>query len=128
MSARAVPAKPAAKPAAPQARVEAFDRLVAALPEVERKGASMPYTSLNGNMFSYLDAAGSMALRLSGPDRATFIGRFGTQLHEAYGIVQKEYVTVPDQLLDDTEAMLPWFRASLDYASTLKPKPTTRKA
>jgi hypothetical protein len=106
--------------------VEAFDRLVAAVPEVERKGGSMPYTSLNGNMFSYLDAAGSMALRLSGPDRATFIGRFKTHLHEAYGIVQREYVTVPDALLDDTEHLLPWFRSSLEYAQSLKPKPTTR--
>jgi hypothetical protein len=115
-----------AQPQAPAERVEAYDRLVAAVPEVDRKGASMPYTSVNGNMFSYLDPAGSLALRLSGPDRATFIGRFSTQLHEAYGIVQKEYVTVPDGLLLDTEKLLPWFRSSLEYALSLKPKPTTR--
>jgi hypothetical protein len=115
-----------ATPNAPADRVAAYDRLVAAMPEVERKGASMPYTSVNGNMYSYLDAAGSMALRLSGPDRATFIGRFSTHLHEAYGIVQKEYVTVPASLLDDTDALLPWFRSSLEYASSLRPRPTTR--
>ena len=43
--------KPA--PSAPLDRVEAYDRLVAAIPEVELKGATMPYTSVNGNMFSY---------------------------------------------------------------------------
>ena len=115
-----------AAPSAPADRVEAYNRLVAAVPEVQRKGASMPYTSVNGNMFSYLDASGSLALRLSGPDRATFIGRFSTHLHEAYGIVQREYVAVPDALLGDTERLLPWFRSSLEYAQSLKPKPTTR--
>jgi len=115
-----------AQPDAPADRVAAYDRLVAAVPEVERKGAAMPYTSVNGNMFSYLDPAGSMALRLSGPDRATFIGRFSTRLHEAYGIVQQEYVSVSDGLPQDTEKLLPWFRSGLEYALSLKPKPTTR--
>jgi hypothetical protein len=119
MSSRAVPA-------APPDRVDAYDRLVAAVPEVERKGASMPYTSINGNMFSYLDAAGSMALRLSGDDRAAFIGEHATGLHVAHGAVQKEYVTVPDELLADTQRLLPWFKASLGYARSLKPKPTRR--
>jgi hypothetical protein len=115
-----------ARPAAAPDRVEAYDRLVAAVPEVERKGASLPYTSLNGNMFSYLDGAGSMALRLSAEDRAAFIERHSTRLHVAHGVVQKEYVTVPDELLDDPEQLRPWFLASLGYARGLKPKPTRR--
>ena len=119
---------PKAAPSAPLDRVEAYDRVVAGVPDVERKGATMPYTSVNGNMFSYLDASGSMALRLSGADRAAFIEQFAASLHEAYGIVQKEYVTVPGDLLDDTEGLLPWFRASHAYALTLKAKPTKRRA
>ena len=86
-------------PSAPPDRVAAYERVVAGLPGVERKGATMPYTSVNGNMFSYLDASGSMAMRLSESDRADFIARFATTLHHAYGIVQKEYVTVPADLL-----------------------------
>ena len=86
----------------------------------------MPYTSVNGNMFSYLDASGSLALRLSASDRSDFIERFATRLHEAHGIVQKEYVTVPDALLDETKRLLPYFRASLAYAQSLKPKPPRR--
>jgi len=119
---------PKATPSAPPDRVDAFDRLVAAVPEIERKGASMPYTSVNGNMFSYLDASGCMALRLSATDRTAFIEQFATTLHEAYGIVQKEYVTVPAYLLDDSDRLLPWFRASHAYALTLKAKPTKRRA
>ena len=118
--------KPA--PSAPPDRVQAFERLVSAVPEVGRKGATMPYTSVYGNMFSYLDATGRMALRLSASDRAEFIERFSTNLHEAYGIVQKEYATVPAALLDDTERLLPWFMASHAYALTLRAKPTKRRA
>jgi len=49
-------------------------------------------------------------------------------LHEAYGIVQKEYVTVPDDLLTDTAALAPHLAASFAYVSALKPKPTRRKS
>ena len=118
---------PKPSPSASPDRVAAYDRLVAAVPEIERKGATMPYTAVNGNMSSYLDASGSMALRLSATDRTSFIEQFDTTLHEAYGIVQKEYVTVPARLLGDTEGLLPWFRASLAYVLTLKPKPTKRQ-
>ena len=115
-----------ASPTAPADRVAAYDRLVAAAPEVERKGASMPYTSVKGNMFSYLDAAGAMALRLSATDRASFIERHATRLHVAHGLVQKEYVTIPAGLLDDPGQLLPWFRKGLAYAASLKPKPSRR--
>ena len=115
-----------AQPSAPPDRVAHYDRLVARVPSVERKGATMPYTSVNGNMFSYLDASGAMALRLSVEDRAVFMDRFGAKLHEAYGIVQKEYVTVPADLLEDTDRLLAWFEKSVAYAAGLKPKPTRR--
>jgi hypothetical protein len=108
----------------PPSNVELYDRLVAAVPDVERKGASLPYTSVNGNMFSYLDASGSMALRLPPGQRTAFIERFDTALHVAHGAVQKEYVTVPPDLLGDTEQLLPWFAEGVAYARSLQPKPT----
>ena len=121
---------PAARNASaiPADRLAAYDRAIAALPGVERKGRTVPYTSVNGNMFSYLSPTGALALRLSAADRDAFIDRFRTRLHEAYGIVQKEYVTVPDGLLTDTEALAPYLASSYAYVSALKPKPTTRKA
>ena len=116
-----------AQPTAPPERVELYDRLVATQSSLARKGATMPYTSVNGNMSSYLDASGALALRLSSDDRQAFMARYGATLHQAYGIVQKEYVTVPDDLLADTEELRPWFETSVGYVSGLKPKATTRK-
>ena len=110
--------------AAPPDRVVHDDRLIATIPEIERKGAANPYTSVNGNMFSYLHPSGSMALRLRLGEREKFLETYGASLMEAYGIVQKEYVRVPDDLLEHTEELQPYLEKSLAYAKTLKPKQT----
>jgi hypothetical protein len=112
----------------PPPNTELYDKLVATSPEVERKGASVPYTSLNGNMFSYLHSSGLMALRLPPGAREEFLAKYETKLFEAYGIVQKEYVTVPEALLANTEELRGYFQMSHDYAKTLRPKPTKKAA
>ena len=76
----------------PANRLAAFDRLIATQPGVMRKGATIPYTSLNGQMTSYLTDSGSLVLRLSPEDRRRFLAEHRTTLHVAYGVVQKEFV------------------------------------
>ena len=39
----------------PPAQLALYEKLIATMPEIVRKGAVHPYTSLNGHMFSYLD-------------------------------------------------------------------------
>lgn len=117
-------AKPAAK--APQEQVEQFEQLLATRPEIERKGAQLPYASVNGNMVCVLGADGTMGLRLGAADRSAFLKAYGGTLYEAYGAVMKEYVAVTPALLADTEAMAPWLAKSWVYARTLKAKATTR--
>jgi hypothetical protein len=58
--------------------------------------------------------------------REEFIAKYRTTLYHAYGIVQKEYVTVPADLLVATDELAPYFRASFDYATSLRTKPTKR--
>ena len=111
----------------PAETVELYEKLVATIPEVERKGAENPYTSLNGNMFSLLQPPGIMALRLPEEEREKFLKKYKTKLHEAYGVVMKEYVTVPDGLLKNTKELAKYFRVSYEYVGTLRAKPTTKK-
>jgi hypothetical protein len=113
------------EPKAPADKVALYDRLLATH-GIERKGAAMPYTSVNGNMFSQLAPSGTLALRLPEAAREAFLKAYGAKLHEAYGIVQKEYVAVPDDLLADTSRLAPHFAESAAYANSLKPKPTTK--
>jgi len=89
----------------------------------ELKGDTIPYTALNGHMYSYFNKEGFVALRLPETLKAAFINKYNTTLVTAYGIVQKEYVVVPDSLLANTEELLPYLQAGHDYVSSLKPKP-----
>src|SRR5580658_8514940 len=93
----------------PPEKLKLYEKLVATIPEIPRKGAAVPYTSLNGNMFSYLHASGAMALRLPEGEREKFLAKYKTTLFAAYGMVQKEYVTVPDSLLANTSKLKPYF-------------------
>ena len=108
-------------------QLELYEKLVATNPDVERKGATHPYTSLNGHMFSYLHPSGRVALRLPEEEREKFLKKYKTNLFEAYGVVQQEYVTVPDALLKNTKELQKYFELSYRYVRTLKPKPSKKK-
>jgi hypothetical protein len=114
-------------PKAPAESVALYDALLARNREIERKGATMPYTSVNGNMFSLLTADGTLALRLPAAEREAFLKRYDTALSVQYGAVMKEYVQVPAALLRNTRALARYLDISYRYACSLKPKPTTRK-
>jgi hypothetical protein len=111
----------------PPDKLELYEKLVATNPNIERKGATVPYTSLNGHMFSYLSKTGTLALRLPTEAREAFLKKYKTKLCEQYGVVQKEYVEVPDALLQKTQELKKFFDLSYAYVSSLKPKPTKRK-
>ncbi|HWW21470.1 MAG TPA: hypothetical protein VNZ06_11735 [Steroidobacteraceae bacterium] len=109
-------------------KLRLYELAIAMVPGLVRKGASVPYTAVNGNMSSYLHPRGEVALRLAEQQRKEFLKQYKARLFEAYGIVQKEYVTVPEALLADTMALGAHFRASLDYVGGLKAKPPKKKA
>ncbi|MFN3151752.1 hypothetical protein [Bremerella sp.] len=111
----------------PGDKLKLYESLVSTRPDIERKGATMPYTSLNGHMFSFLTKEGTLALRLSDEDRDAFLKKYRTTLCEQHGRVMKEYVVVPDRLLKKTKELKTYFDLSVTYAGSLKPKPTTKK-
>jgi hypothetical protein len=114
---------PAAKKSSiPAAKLALYEKLIAAIPEIERKGAVHPYTSLNGHMFSYLDQTGTMGLRLPMDEVDAFLKKYKASLFESYGVVKKDYVTVPDSLLRKTEELKRYLKISYEYVKTLKPK------
>jgi hypothetical protein len=110
----------------PLERLERYEEIVATQPDVRRKGAANPYTSRNGWMFSFLDADGEISIRLSEDDRAQFMSAYESRISIQYGREMKEFVVVPDDLLDDLDTLAQWFARSYEWVGTLKPKPTTR--
>jgi TfoX/Sxy family transcriptional regulator of competence genes len=111
----------------PQEKLELYEKLIATHPEIERKGVSMPYTSVNGHMFSHLSKDGSLGIRLPKDVREAFLEIHSTTLFVQHGAVMKEYVTVPDELLSQTEILKKYLEISYDYVKSLKPKPTKKK-
>lgn len=104
-----------------------YEKLIASIADIERKGKTIPYTSVNGHMFSQLSKEGNVGIRLNKEDREAFIEKYNTKLLETYGTTLKEYVHVPSSLLKKTKELSPYLKASFEYVKSLKPKPTTRK-
>ena len=78
-------------------------------------------------MFSMLAKDGKLGRRLPEEARTVFVNKYKTKLFEQYGTVMREYVEVPDALLNKTSELKKFFDLSYDYASSLKPKPTKKK-
>ena len=106
----------------PAEKLALYDKLVATNPDVERRGDTVPYTSLNGHMFSYINTDGAVVLRLSKDDQDAFVEKYKTGPVISYGALKKDWVNVPDDLLKKTKELKNYFDKSYEYASTLKPK------
>jgi hypothetical protein len=98
-----------------------YDALVATHPKAERCGTKIPSTSLGGRMYSFLGKTGEVALKLPEAEREAFLKKYKTRLCDVYGIVQKEFVMIPDSLLAKTQECKKYFAMSYAYATTLKP-------
>ncbi len=110
------------KKSPPADKLALYEKLVKTNPEIELKGATTAYTSLNGHMFTYMSNAGDFGIRLPKDSREEFIARFNTVLLEQYGRVMREYVQVPDEVLTDTEVLMDYLEKSYEYVKSLKPK------
>ena len=106
----------------PPAKLELYEKLIATNPNIERKGDVHPYTSLNGHMFTYLDQTGTLGMRLPHDEVEAFLKKYKTTLFESYGVVKKDYVTVPEKLLENTKELKKYLKISYEYTKTLKPK------
>lgn len=107
-------------------KVTLYNKLVESYADAILKGVTIPYTSVNGHMYSFLTKEDIVALRLPEDDRIKFLKKYKTTLVQQYGITQKEYVVVPDSLLEKTNELKQYFDISYKYVSSLKPKVTAK--
>lgn len=108
------------------AKLAILEGLVAGSDDLAIKGKKMPYLSMNGNMFAFLDPNDTLAFRLSNDDRSSFEDAFGPSEVRQYGSVMRGYVAIPDTMLHDMSLLSDWFGKCVDHAKTLKPKPTKK--
>lgn len=111
-----------AKYSGPPERLELYEELVSSVESVERKGAANPYTSRNGYMTSFIDKAGEVSIRLDKLDRVEFLERYDSRISVQYGSQMKEFVVVPNDMLEAQDEIRAWFAKSWEWVGTLDPK------
>lgn len=99
-----------------------YDALIAAHPILERKGKTVPYTSVNGHMFTLLNKDGELGFRMSKEDGEAFMEKYNTTRFKSHGAFMRGYVLIPDTLLEDEETLMEYLEQSYAYALSLKPK------
>lgn len=112
---------------ADESLLEQYNKAMTLHPDIEIKGKSVPYTSVNGHMFSQLSKSGTVGLRLPKEERERFLKKYRTTLFESYGAVMKDYVTVPNDLLNNRTEFKQYVNLSYHYVKGLKPKSTKAK-
>jgi TfoX/Sxy family transcriptional regulator of competence genes len=107
----------------PEALVALFGKLLDGLPGTElRQMFGCPVAFVSGNMLSGLHQS-SMMLRLSDTDRAAFQQRYRARLFEPIpGRAMREYVVLPDSLLEDPRELKRWVARGHAYVASLPPK------
>jgi hypothetical protein len=111
-------------------KVRLYQRLLESVEGVDAKSNfGSAYTAVNGNMYTMISKHGVVGIRLPEPERPAFMEEYSTELFRGDPAwpPAKEFVAVPDDLLENTDALQPYLEISLNYVQTLKPK-TARKA
>lgn len=99
-----------------------YDEVVAANPNFERKGKTMPYTSANGYMFSLLNKDDELGIRFSKQDLQEFDQAYGTQPFKSHGATMREYVLIPEALLNDSNKLGAYLQKGYEHVMSLPPK------
>ena len=107
-------------------KLEIYRSLVEPYPDLTVKGKANPYTSMNGNMFSFLGKDDVLAFRVSKERRAEFLEEHPDAEVVSYNTVMKDYIGVPEDALDDLDGLRVMFSETVEHAKTLPPKPTTK--
>lgn len=104
------------------AQIETYKALIEHTPDVELKGKNMLYTSVNGYMFSQINKAGEIGIRLPKDQATAFIDAHNSGPFKSYGATMKDYVLVPSAVLSDIKLASDYLYKSYLYTKSLPPK------
>lgn len=99
-----------------------YDALVDKTQRFSRKGKSVPHTSANGYMFSFINKEGQFGIRLSKASQELFKAKYESDIFLSHGSVMKDYVLVPNSLLRNSDELLPYLEESFDFVMSLPSK------
>lgn len=104
-------------------RIQLYDNIINNCKGFERKGKNMLYTSSNGYMFSLLNKAGEIGVRLSKEDTKVFGEKYKIQPYISYGAKMREYVLLSEEALqNDFDYVVNLFEKGFKYVNSLPSK------
>lgn len=99
-----------------------YDKIIATNSKFERKGKTVPYTSANGYMFTLLNKEAEIGFRLPKPVAREFIEKYNSGPFKSYGAVMRDYVLIPEDLLQNLELLADYLDQSYEFVMSLPPK------
>ena len=108
-------------------KLKIYDQLVAMNPKFERLGKTMPYTAANTHMFSLLNKEGQLGIRLSKESQEKFKAAHHSTIFKSYGATMRDYVLIPDAMLNNLDVLAKYLDESYEYVMSLKPNPRKKK-
>ena len=104
----------------------AFELMLGGVEGVERKGATLSYVSLNGNMYAMVSKREVIGILVEASDWKSFELAGGTPFEAVPGIPLKGFGAVPVSMFKDRLQLQSWFRRAHAAAEKLPPKPEIR--
>jgi len=103
-------------------KIKIYDELVEKCPRFKRKGKSVPYTSANGHMFSFLNKDAEFGIRFSKEVQEKYMEELNTTVFKSHGSIMKGYILIPESMFEDLDNLAVYLNESFDYVMSLKPK------
>lgn len=86
------------------------------------KDKAAAYTSINGNMFSFLDKKGSLSLNLSNDNLQAFMAKHDVPSVDQNDVVMQDYASMSHPVMDDQK------RLKETFATSQPAEPTNNKS
>lgn len=102
--------------------LEVYENIIALCPRIERKGKTVPYTSANGHMFSFINKDNELGFRFSKEVQEKYLTKFDTILFKSHNSIMKGYILIKDDMYNNTELLVDLLNESYDYVMSLKSK------
>lgn len=103
-------------------KLKLYDALVEACPRFQRKGKTVPYTSANGYMFSFINKEGQLGIRFSKEVQEKYIKKFKSDYIKSHNAIMKGYVLIPESMRSDIKKLSKYLNESYDHVMSLEPK------
>ncbi len=103
-------------------KVAHYNKIVAQTNQFDRKGKTMPYTSANGYMFSFINKEGEFGIRFSKERCQELMELHNTGIFKSHGATMRDYVHFPAALFKDEKLMLNYLKEGFAHVMSLKPK------